>query len=245
VAALASIYSGLRDAAGRQIIPGFVPGGEAGPGGWTAWVTGATPTASQQFFFATQAFKHLVYGDPDWNYQTFDLERDGKRANEKLASTLNATDPDLKAFNARGGKLILYHGWNDAALPPVHTINYYENVINTMGARQAQSFVRLFMVPGMQHCGGGPGPDSFGQLLTAAQSDPEHDLTLALERWVEQGVAPSQVIAAKRPDPATPPLRTRPLCAYPQVARYKGTGSSDDAANFSCVPEPAVSSTKH
>ena len=245
VAALSSIYSGLRDAAGRQIIPGFVPGGETGPGGWTAWVTGATPTASQQFFFATQAFKHLVYGDPNWNYQTFDLERDGKRANEKLASTLNATDPDLKAFNARGGKLILYHGWNDAALPPVHTINYYENVINTMGARQAQSFVRLFMVPGMQHCSGGPGPDSFGQLLTAGQSDPEHDLTLALERWVEQGVAPSQVIAAKRPDPATPPLRTRPLCAYPQVARYKGTGSSDDAANFSCVPEPAVSSTKH
>jgi Tannase and feruloyl esterase len=244
VAALASIYAGPRDAAGRQITPGFMPGAETGPGGWTAWVTGATPTASLQFFFATQGFKYLVYGDPNWNYQTFDLERDGKQATERLAATLNATDPDLKAFNARGGKLILYHGWNDAALPPTNTIDYYQKVIQTMGAQQAQGFVRLFMVPGMQHCGGGPGPNSFGQFLTNDQSDPERDLTLALERWVEQGVAPSQVIAAKRPGANAPPTRTRPLCAYPQVARYKGSGAVDEAANFSCVPEPAVANTR-
>jgi len=243
-AALASIYAGPRDSSGRQVIAGFMPGSETGSGGWTAWVTGNTPTASQQFFFATQGFKHLVYGDPNWNYQTFDLERDGRQANERLAATLNATDPDLKAFNARGGKLILYHGWNDAALPPTNTINYYQNVLKTMGAEQAQGFVRLFMVPGMQHCSGGPGPDSFGQFVTSGQSDPEHDLTLALERWVEAGVAPSQVIAAKRQSATAPPSRTRPLCAYPRVARYKGSGASDDAANFSCVPEPAASNTR-
>ena len=150
-------------------VRGMRPGGKscpvhAGrgnrPWGLDGWVTGATPTASQQFFFATQGFEHLVYGDPNWNYQAFDLERDGKQANERPAAMLNATDPNLKAFNARGGKLILYHGWNDAALPAANTINYYQNVIKTMGAPQAQGFVRLFMVPGMQHCSGGPGPDS-------------------------------------------------------------------------------------
>ena len=244
VASLTSIYAGPRDAAGRQVAPGFLPGAETGPGGWTGWVTGDTPTTSQQFFFATQGFKYLVYGDPNWDYQKFDLERDGKQANERLAATLNATNPDLTAFNARGGKLILYHGWNDAALPASNTINYYLNVIKTMGAPQAQGFVRLFMVPGMQHCSAGPGPDSFGQFVMADQSDPEHDLTLALERWVELGVAPSQVIATKRQGANAPPSRTRPLCAYPQVARYKGSGSQDEAANFSCVSEPGVSNTR-
>jgi feruloyl esterase len=244
VASLARIYAGPRDTAGRQIIPGFVPGAETGPGGWAGWVTGASPEASQQFFFATQGFKYLVYGDPNWNYQTFDLERDGRQANQRLAAVLNATNPDLKAFNARGGKLILHHGWNDAALPPTNTINYYQNVIKTMGVQQTDGFVRLFMVPGMQHCGGGPGPNSFGQYLTSTPSDPERDLTLALERWVEQGVAPAQVIAAKRQDPSASPSRTRTLCAYPQVARYKGSGSSDDAASFSCVAEPTASNAK-
>jgi Tannase and feruloyl esterase len=245
IASLASIYAGPRDAGGRQIAPGFVPGAETGSGGWTAWITGATPAASQQFFFATQGFKNLVYGDPNWNYQTFDLERDGKQAKERLAAMLNATDPDLKAFQARGGKLILYHGWNDSALPPLNTINYYNRVVETVGQPRAESFVRLFMVPGMQHCGGGPGPNSFGQFVTSAQSDAQSDLSLALERWIEQGVAPSQVIAAKRPDANAPPSRTRPLCAYPQVARYQGNGSVDVAANFSCVAEPAASTTKH
>jgi feruloyl esterase len=235
IAALKNIYAGPRNAKGRQIIPGFTPGGETGPGGWTAWITGATPTTALQFFFSTQAFKNMVYNDPNWDFKTFDLERDGKLANEKLASVLNATDPNLKAYSAHGGKLILYHGWNDAALPPMNTINYVQSVAAALGQRQANGFVRLFMAPGMQHCGGGPGPDSFGQMVSSAQSDPQHDLTLALERWVEQGVAPEQVIATKRQGANL--LRTRPLCPYPQVARYKGSGSADDAANFSCVTE--------
>ncbi len=237
IAALKKIYAGPRNAKGQQIIPGFTPGSETGPGGWTPWITGATPTAALQFFFSTQAFKHMVYNDPNWDFKTFDLERDGKLANEKLAPVLNATDPDLKAFSARGGKLILYHGWNDAALPPVNTINYYQSVVAKLGQRRANSFVRLFMAPGVQHCAGGPGPDSFGQMVTSGQSDPQHDLTLAIERWVEQGVAPDQVIATKRAGANAPPQRTRPLCPYPQVARYKGSGSTDEAANFNCVME--------
>jgi feruloyl esterase len=238
IAALKKIYSGPRDAKGQQIIPGFTPGGETGLGGWTPWITGATPTSALQYFFSTQAFRNMVYNDPKWDYKTFDLERDGKMVDEKLAPVLNATDPNLKAFSARGGKLILYHGWNDAALPPTNTINYFQSVVAKFGRRQTDSFARLFMAPGVQHCGGGPGPDSFGQTVTRAQSDPQHDLTLALERWVEQGVAPDKVIATKRQgNSETPPLRTRPLCPYPQVARYKGSGATDDAANFNCVIE--------
>jgi feruloyl esterase len=239
VAALKKIYAGPRNAKGQQIIPGFTPGAETGPGGWTGWITGAAPTAAAQFFFSTQAFKNMVYNDPKWDYKTFDLERDGKLANEKLGPVLNATDPNLKAFSARGGKLIMYHGWNDAALPPVNTINYFQSVAAKLGQRQTDSFVRLYMAPGVQHCAGGPGPDSFGQMVTTAQSDPQHDLTLALERWVEQGVAPELVIATKRQssNPESPVLRTRPLCPYPKIARYKGSGSTDDAANFNCVME--------
>ena len=232
IAALKKIYAGPRDAKGNLIIPGFTPGGETGAGGWTAWITGATPTAAAQYFFSTQAFKNMVYNDPKWDYKSFELERDGKLANEKLAPILNATDANLKAFYARGGKLILYHGWNDAALPPVNTINYFQSVQKKLGQKQANSFMRLYMAPGVQHCAGGPGPDTFGQMVSNGPSDPQHDLTLAVEQWVEKGIAPEQVIATKRAGSNV--QRTRPLCPYPQVATYKGSGSTDDAANFTC-----------
>ncbi|MGH6831256.1 MAG: tannase/feruloyl esterase family alpha/beta hydrolase, partial [Methylocella sp.] len=239
VAALKKIYAGPRNSKGKRVIPGFLPGAETGQGGWTAWVTGAAPTRAAQYFFSTQAFMNMVYNNPAWDYKTFDLDKDGKLADEKLAPMLNATDPNLKAFKARGGKLILYHGWNDAALPPVNTIDYFQSVRAKLGPRESDAFMRLFMAPGMQHCTGGPGPNIFGQMVTSAQSDPQNDLTLALEHWVEEGVAPDRVIAAKRKtvDPKSPAIRTRPLCPYPQVARYKGSGSTDEAANFACVTE--------
>ncbi|HYV03680.1 MAG TPA: tannase/feruloyl esterase family alpha/beta hydrolase [Blastocatellia bacterium] len=239
VAALKKVYEGPRNSKGELIIPGFVPGGETGPGGWSAWITGTPPNRGAQFFFANGTFTNMVYNDPKWDMKTFNLEKDGKAADEKLASIINAIDPDLKAFKKRGGKLILYHGWNDAALPPVNTINYFESVEKKMGRREAGSFVRLFMAPGVQHCAGGPGPDNFGQMVTGAQSDAQHDLTVAIERWVEEGIAPDQIIATKRQsqDPKSPVARSRPLCPYPQVARYKGTGSTDDAANFVCTTE--------
>jgi hypothetical protein len=239
VAALKKVYAGPRDLKGEQIIPGFLPGGETGPGGWAGWVTGSAPSKGAQFFFATQAFINMVYNNPAWDFKTFNIDKDSKLADEKLAGNLNAIDPNLKAFRARGGKLLLYHGWSDAALPPVNTINYFQNVVAKMGQRDSDSFIRLFMVPGMQHCGGGPGPDSLGAFVTSAQSDAQHDMSVAIERWVEEGIAPDKIIASKRQgiDPKNPPVRTRPLCPYPQVARYKGSGSTDDAANFVCTTD--------
>jgi Tannase and feruloyl esterase len=241
VAALKKIYSGPRNSKGEQIVPGFLPGGETGAGGWTAWITGAAPTRAAQYFFATQTGRNMIHNDPTWDIKSFNLDQDTRLADEKLAPILNATDVDLKAFKAHGGKLILYHGWSDAALPPVNTIHYFESVVAKMGRREADAFMRLYMVPGMQHCGGGPGPDSFGAFVTAAHSDAQHDLTVAIERWVEDGVAPKEIIASKRQssDPQSPTTRTRPLCPYPQVARYKGSGSTDDAANFICSKEQA------
>ncbi|HEV8483105.1 MAG TPA: tannase/feruloyl esterase family alpha/beta hydrolase [Blastocatellia bacterium] len=237
VAALKKIYAGPRDSKGEQIIPGFLPGGETGSGGWGLWVTGAAPRQSLQFIFGTQVFTNMIYNSPAWDFKTFNLEKDGKLADEKLALNVNATDSNLKAFKARGGKLIIYHGWSDAALPPVNTINYFESVVRKLGPRDAGSVIRLYMVPGMQHCAGGPGPDAFGAFVSGAPSDPQHNISVALERWVEGGIAPDQIIAAKRTgtDPKSPIMRTRPLCPYPQVARYKGSGSTDDAANFVCT----------
>lgn len=234
IASLRKIYAGPRDAKGRQIMPGFEPGGETGPGGWGSWITGTAPGKSSQHFFSTQAFGNMVYTNPAWDVKSFRLDEDGPQASRKLAGVLDAASPDLRAFRARGGKLILYHGWNDAALQPRSTISYYQSVIKRLGERDAATFTRLFMAPGMQHCAGGPGPNSFGVMVMGPKTDPEHDLTLALERWVEGGPAPEQVIAS-RPLP-NDGRRTRPLCAYPKVARYKGTGSTDDAASFTCQP---------
>jgi hypothetical protein len=247
VIALKKIYAGPRTSTGEQIIPGFVPGGETGPGGWLAWITGSGSNKGLQFFFSTQTFANMVYNNPAWDVKTFELDKDSKLADEQLASSLNATDPNLKTFKARGGKLILYHGWSDAALPPVNTINYFQSVVAKMGQRDSGSFIRLFMVPGMQHCGAGPGPNTFGAFVSNTQSDPQHDMTLALERWVEEGAAPDQIIASKRQglDPKSAIVRARPLCAYPQVARYKGSGSTDDPANFVCTMEkPGASESK-
>jgi hypothetical protein len=237
VAALKKIYAGPRTSSGQEIVPGFPPGGETGEGGWGLWITGPAPGKSAEFFFGTQFFGNMVYNNAAWDYRKFDVDRDLKAADDKLAPILNATDADLTRFKQRGGKLILYHGWNDAALPAVNTIHYYESVAKKMGQNNAAEFVRLYMVPGMQHCENGPGPDMFGQ-MGVAQGDPQHNLGAALEHWVEQGIAPDQIIATKYKagsDPASGVIRTRPLCPYPAVAHWKGTGSTDDAANFVCL----------
>lgn len=220
VTGLEKILGGIRGAKGR-IYPGFVPGGMPGQGGWAEWITGAAPAKSLAFAFGNGFFTNMVYEDKAWDYRTFDPDRDTKKADDKLARVLNATDPDLGKFRARGGKLILYHGWSDAAITPLNAIDYYKSIKDPAG------FVRLYMVPGMGHCGGGPGPNNFGQLSPGASGDPLHDVNAAIERWVEAGVAPAEMMATRD-------QRTRPLCPYPQVAVYKGTGSTDDAANFAC-----------
>jgi hypothetical protein len=232
VAALRKIYAGARTSKGEQIYPGFQPGGETGlRGAWTTWITGTGPGTSEQYAFATQAGAYTVFQNPDWDYHTFNPDRDVKIVDDTVGQRTSAADPNLKAFKNRGGKLIVFHGWSDAALPPTATIDYYQSVISKMGRKDADSFTRLYMAPGMQHCGGGPGPNNFGGPMIAA-----------LERWVEQRSAPDKIIATKYKtdgNPASGVARTRPLCPYPQVARYSGSGSIDEAANFACVlPKP-------
>ena len=226
IVAVKELYGGLRDAKGKQVYPGYALSGEAENGGWGAWITGPAPEKSALFAFSTNFFKYMVYSDPDWDYKTFNVAKDLPAA-QKLAVHLSATDPNLKAFQARGGKLILYHGWCDAAIPGQAVIDYYNSVVKKMGAKATSQFVRLFMVPGMQHCGAGAGPNNFGQ-GGAPKGDPASNIAAALEQWVEKGTAPESIVAAKLG-------RARPLCAYPKTAKYKGAGSTDDAANFECV----------
>lgn len=236
VATLKKLYAGGRNSQG-QIFPGYAPGGEAEFGGWAIWITGPAPERSLMYAFSTQFFKNMVFDNAAWDYHTFNADRDTKAADDKQSRNLNATDPNLSPFRERGGKLILYHGWSDAAIAPQNTIDYYHSVAAKMGGQQAAGFVRLFMVPGMQHCGGGSGANSFGQFGVAA-GDADRDMDAALERWVEKGIAPERIVAAKRKsdmDPASAIVRTHPLCAYPLVARYEGSGSTDDAANFVCA----------
>jgi len=131
--------------------------------------------------------------------------------------------------------LILYHGWNDPAITALNTVNYYEDVIRTMGQKDFDSFARLYMAPGVQHCGGGPGPDSFGQVGDLNFDDPSHSVDAALEKWVEKGKAPGTIIASKYEDHDRSRVKTtRPLCPYPQAAKYKGTGDTNDAGSFVC-----------
>lgn len=233
IAALEKIYAGARDSQGQQIYPGFLPGGESGPGSWALWVSGAAPGKSLQYAFATQGGANLIYQNAAWDFRAFSLDRDVKVADDTMGLRLNAVDPNLKALKDRGGKLILYHGWSDSALAPLSTVKYYQSVMAKMGQKETTDFVRLYMVPGMQHCGFGPGPDSFGATPGGPQADSGHSMSVALERWVEMGKAPDKIIATKYA--ADRVVRTRPLCPYPQVARYSGPGSTDDAANFTCV----------
>jgi len=185
--------------------------------------------------FANGFFSDFVYEKPDWDLKTFGVDAGLKAANEKTAQTLNATDPDLKAFQARGGKLILYHGWNDPGISALNTVNYYESMIQKMGRKEVDSFARLYMVPGMQHCEGGPGADSFGQVGELKFDDPTHSVDAALERWVEKGKAPGEIIASKfAGQDITNAKMTRPLCPYPQAAKYKGTGDTNNAGSFVC-----------
>src|SRR5579864_447568 len=234
IGALKKIYGGPRNSTGERIFPGYVPGGEAGPGGWSRWVTG---TDSQQAVFGIGYFADILFQNPKWDFRSFNFDRDMKIADQKSARMFNAVDPNLKAFKSRGGKLFIYHGWSDTAIAPSNAIDYYNAVVAKMGANEVGDFAQLYMVPGMQHCAGGPGPDNFGTNPSPTPSDATHSLSIALDHWVDQGVPPKYIIATKyrgrAPDLAV--VRTRPLCPYPQVARYNGSGSTDDAASFHCT----------
>jgi hypothetical protein len=237
VTALKKLYEGPNDANGRKIFPGYLPGAEEGPGGWGTWITGAAPGKSLLFAFSGGYFSNMVYEKADWNYRETGVDQALKAADEKTAQLLNATEANLVAFKAGGGKMILYHGWNDPAISALNTINYYNDVTNRMRGQEPEAFVRLYMVPGVQHCGGGPGPDSFG--LGGGAKDAQHNVAMALEQWVEKGIAPNAIVATKYEggDPSKGLKMTRPLCPYPQIAKYRGKGDTNDAGNFVCVAE--------
>lgn len=234
---LGKLYESARDSKGAEIAGGFLPGAEEGGGGWGLWITGPAPGKSLIFSFGTGFFANMVYNDPAWDYRRARLDQVVKDADQKFAGTVNATSADLRPFQARGGKLILFHGWNDAAITPFYTVHFYERVTETMGPKATGEFVRLYMVPGLQHCGGGPGANDFGQFGPAVEKDSRHNIQLAMEQWVEKGVAPGEIIATKRvdDDPAKSVQMTRPLCPYPQIAKYRGAGDTKDAASFSCA----------
>ncbi len=237
VDALKMIYGGPRSK-GKVLFPGFVPGCEPGRGSWSAWITGHGSGDGLQAAFSTQFLKNMVFENPEYDYNRFDFDRDRDlMAVERLSPILDATNPDLTAFERRGGKLILYHGWCDAAIPAGSTIKYYNAVVAKMGKKNASSFVRLYLAPGMWHCGGGPGANSFG-----ATGEGAAEMADALESWVEEGRTPGAIVAKKlKPgmspnDPSAGAVdRSRPLCPYPQAASYTGKGSSDTASSFVCV----------
>ncbi len=237
IAAVKKVYAGPRNPrTGEQIIAGYSPGSESPEGdtwahGWRTYITDRTEPMRVDFW------KYWVFNDPNWDWRKFDYDRDVTYADTKVGA-VNASSPDLSAFRARGGKVLMYSGWADPVGPPMDAGDYYQRVEKTLGGeQQTESFFRLFMVPGMAHCGGGPGPNffgGFGPVTTPPQikRDPEHDVLSALVQWVEKGVAPDHIIASHVTDGKINP--TRPLCRYPKVARWKGTASSDDAKNLSC-----------
>ena len=214
------VYEAASDDAGNRLIAGYPYGSEGEAQGWVPWIVGgpapiAPGVPTLQFGFATGIFKYFIHQDPDWQYntQTFSNYADVSRL---AGSVLNATDPDLSAFKSRGGKLLLWHGWADPALSALASIDYFEAVEAV--DPDAQDYFRLFLLPGVLHCAGGPGP-SFVDYLTS------------LENWVEKEQAPDQLTAyAKR---GSEPGDSRTICAYPARARFKG-GDGREAGDFVC-----------
>jgi feruloyl esterase len=224
IEAFRKVYAGLKSPrTGEQIYSGLPRGsesfGDAGIQSWRQYVT--EPKEPSRIGL----FRYFLFHDPSWDLRTLDYDRDLAYAEAALPH-LPAVERDLSAFRKRGGKLLMYAGWIDPVVPPQDTAAYYEAVARTMGGEDnVRDFFRLFMAPGMGHCGGGPGPNQFDALTT-------------LEQWVEKGVAPAMLLATHSTNGTVD--RTRPLCPWPQVARYKGAGSIDEAANFTCASRAAA-----
>lgn len=209
VEAVRKLYSAaINPRTGQEIFPGFEPGSELG---WAA-LAGPQPPSFE-------LFKYVVFKNPDWDFHSFNLDSDVALADKLDNHTVNDIDPNLQKFLGHGGKLLMFHGWSDQLIPPLNSVNYYQNVVKTLGLAKTTNSIRLFMFPGMTHCGGGEGPNIFDAIGTLSQ-------------WVEKGETPTNMIASHFTNNVAD--RTRPVCPYPQVAVYKGRGSTDDASNFVC-----------
>jgi feruloyl esterase len=251
VEALRKIYSGPRNPrSGQQIYPGIPPGTEAVT--WPNWIAHASdPTQTIQSVLGNPYYGQAVFENPRWDVRTMDFDKDFAYGELKAAPILNSASPDLRSFRARGGRIIQYHGWGDAAISALASIEYYEAVRDFMtrmpDGRQpnpspTEDFYRLFLVPGMAHCAGGVGPHAFGTrgaISPATMNDAERDVFAALERWVEKGVAPAR-FTGTGPAPSDPArTMSRPICQYPQTARYNGSGDINDAGSFTCMSPAA------
>jgi hypothetical protein len=225
LAALRKIYGGPRNPRTKEkIISGFSPGGEGEPNGWGRWITGEKGDNKQAliYLYGSNFFGYVVRGTPDFDLGKLNFDGDIAMADAKFASVFGSYDPDLSAFRDHGGKLIQYHGWADPAIPALDSVDYYRLVQKKMGA--TAGFYRLFLAPGMLHCGGGPGPNAIAALP-------------ALTAWVEHNKAPDILIATKYrgDDPSAAVLRERPLCAFPARAQWDGTGDRNRWESFRCT----------
>jgi feruloyl esterase len=219
------IYAGPKvRKTGANFYPGLVVGTESG---WSGYWGGTEPVRADYWRLWT-------FGNPQWNWWSFDYDRDVQYADQVVSPLVDQTNPDLSAFRARGAKAIVYQGWADPVVNAADTIAYVDKVRALQSTPQAtDSFLRLFLVPGMGHCSGGSGTSNFGnQGGTSPVLSPERDVLMALDRWVEQGTAPDRIVATRVVSGNA--VRTRPLCVYPKKAVWNGTGSTDDAANFTC-----------
>ncbi len=222
--AVQRIWGGARNTAGDLLWPGIERGSDISS------LAGATP-----FPIPIEQARYWVYFDPTWDWSTLTVASYEAffHDNQRMVGPLMATDnPDISNFKKRGGKVILYHGWADNLIMPQGTVRYYDRMKSAV--KNADEFSRLYMVPGMGHCSGGAGPNQFGQGSSGiVPATPERDVFRALMAWSEKGVPPDSIIASQVQAGVT--IRTRPLCAYPKVARYNGQGTTDDASNFKCV----------